>query len=68
MSSRPTLFEMPVDDPDRAEKFYANVFGWGFDSFPGHPTTTAWRRPVTQFPGSTALCSSDGRHASGRDE
>ena len=26
--SRPTHFEIPVDDPDRAEKFYADVFGF----------------------------------------
>jgi uncharacterized protein len=30
-------FEMPVDDPDRAEKFYADVFGWKFQRFDGAP-------------------------------
>ena len=35
--NRPTHFEIPVDDPDRAEKFYADVFGWKFDRFPGAP-------------------------------
>ena len=37
MPSRPSHFEMPVDDPDRAEKFYADVFGWKFDRYPGAP-------------------------------
>lgn len=37
MPSRPTHFEVPVDDPDRAERFYSNVFGWNFDRFPGAP-------------------------------
>jgi predicted enzyme related to lactoylglutathione lyase len=37
MPSRPTHFEIPVDDPDRAERFYAEVFGWKFDRYPGAP-------------------------------
>jgi uncharacterized protein len=37
MPSRPTHFEIPVDDPDRAETFYTNVFGWTVDRFPGAP-------------------------------
>ncbi len=37
MPSRPTHFEIPVDDPDRAEKFYASVFGWTFQRYPGAP-------------------------------
>ena len=37
MPSRPTHFEIPVDDPDRAEKFYGAVFGWTFDRYPGAP-------------------------------
>jgi predicted enzyme related to lactoylglutathione lyase len=35
--SRPTHFEIPVDDPDRAEKFYSSVFGWSFQRYPGAP-------------------------------
>ena len=38
MPSRPTHFEIPVDDPDRAEKFYSTVFGWTFDRYPGAPS------------------------------
>ena len=35
--NRPTHFEIPVDDSDRAEKFYADVFGWNFQRFAGAP-------------------------------
>ena len=38
MASRPTHFEVPVDDPERAEKFYGTVFGWTFQSFDGAPS------------------------------
>jgi predicted enzyme related to lactoylglutathione lyase len=37
MPSRPNHFEIPVDDPDRAEKFYSAVFGWTFQRYPGAP-------------------------------
>jgi uncharacterized protein len=37
MPSRPSHFEIPVDDPDRAEKFYAAVFGWTFQRWGGAP-------------------------------
>ena len=37
MGNRPTHFEIPVDDPDRAEKFYGACFGWSFNRFPGAP-------------------------------
>jgi predicted enzyme related to lactoylglutathione lyase len=37
MPSRPTHFEIPVDDPERAEKFYSTVFGWTIDTYPGAP-------------------------------
>ena len=37
MPARPNHFEIPVDDPDRAEKFYGTVFGWKFDRYPGAP-------------------------------
>lgn len=35
--ARPTHFEIPVDDPDRAEAFYREVFGWSFHRFEGAP-------------------------------
>jgi len=38
MPDRPTHFEIPVDDPDRAEGFYSAVFGWQFDRYPGAPS------------------------------
>jgi uncharacterized protein len=28
-------FEISVDDPERAMKFYSNVFGWKFDTWGG---------------------------------
>jgi uncharacterized protein len=28
-------FEIPVDDPDRAVKFYKSLFGWGINKYPG---------------------------------
>jgi predicted enzyme related to lactoylglutathione lyase len=35
--SLPNHFEIPVDQPDRAEKFYAEVFGWTFQRYDGAP-------------------------------
>ena len=37
MPSRPNHFEIPVDDPDRAETFYGTVFGWTFQRYDGAP-------------------------------
>ncbi len=33
--SRVIHFEIPVDDPDRAVKFYGNVFGWDIGTWSG---------------------------------
>jgi uncharacterized protein len=30
-------FEIPADNPDRAQKFYTGVFGWKVAKFPGYP-------------------------------
>jgi uncharacterized protein len=38
MGDRPTHFEIPIDDPDRAEKFYTDAFGWQFNRFEGAPS------------------------------
>ena len=35
---RPSHFEMPVDDPARAQKLYPDVFGWTVQSFEGAPS------------------------------
>lgn len=35
--ARPSHFEIPVDDADRAEAFYSRVFGWTFQRFEGAP-------------------------------
>ncbi len=32
---RITHFEVPADDPARAQKFYSQVFGWKFDKWDG---------------------------------
>lgn len=32
---RVTFFEVPADSPDRAMKFYKEVFGWQFDKWDG---------------------------------
>ena len=32
---RPLHFEIPADDPDRAGKFYGDVFGWKFQRWDG---------------------------------
>ena len=36
--ARPVHFEIPVDDPDRAEDFYRHVFDWQFNRFDGAPS------------------------------
>ncbi len=30
-------FEIPADDPARAQKFYGSLFGWKINAFPGMP-------------------------------
>lgn len=37
MGYRATHFEIPVDDPERAARFYTEVFGWQINPFPGAP-------------------------------
>ena len=32
---RPIHFEIPADDPERAMRFYEQVFGWGFQRWDG---------------------------------
>ena len=32
---RPIHFEIPADDPERARKFYGDVFGWTFQKWDG---------------------------------
>lgn len=33
MNNRPTHFELPVDDVERAQKFWTSTFGWQFHKF-----------------------------------
>jgi predicted enzyme related to lactoylglutathione lyase len=51
--ARPTHFEIPVDDPDRAEAFYRDIFGWSFQRFEGAPDYygMATTGPDTDNPG-----------------
>jgi hypothetical protein len=35
MSSRVIHFEIPADDPSRAERFYSRTFGWTFTKWDG---------------------------------
>lgn len=31
-----THIEIPADDPERAQDFYGDLFGWKFQTFPGY--------------------------------
>ena len=35
MPNRVVHFEIPVEDPERAKKFYESVFGWGIQKWEG---------------------------------
>jgi uncharacterized protein len=49
--ARPSHFEIPVDNPDRAEKFYAAVFGWTFQRFEGAPSYYGMAMTGEESPG-----------------
>jgi uncharacterized protein len=49
--SRPSHFEIPVDDPDRAETFYREVFGWSFQRFEGAPSYYGMANTGSENPG-----------------
>ena len=36
--ARPTHFEIPVEEADRAEKFYSELFGWTFQRYEDAPS------------------------------
>lgn len=40
MNNRPTHFEIHADDPERAAKFYTDVFGWAI---------TKWDSPAMEY-------------------
>jgi predicted enzyme related to lactoylglutathione lyase len=42
MQSGAIYFEIQADEPNRAVKFYSNVFGWTFQEVPGLPVAY-WR-------------------------
>ena len=41
-------FEIPVDDFERAQKFYKNVFGWKMESLPGIEYSMIGTAPVDE--------------------
>ena len=43
-----THFEIPADDPDRAKRFYAGLFDWGFQDVPGFEGYHLFTTPVGQ--------------------
>ena len=51
MGARPAHFEIPVDDPDRAEDFYRHVFGWEFNRFEGAPSYYGMANTGEENPG-----------------
>ncbi|WP_197511100.1 VOC family protein [Tessaracoccus coleopterorum] len=56
MTARPIHFEIHVDDMSRAQAFYAEVFGWGFEDYSEY-TGQPYFGVVTgsdEAPGSTA--------------
>jgi len=46
---RPIHFELPVDDPDRAVKFYSDIFGWKAQKWEG--PMDYWMIDTGQGPG-----------------
>ncbi|GAC1577784.1 MAG: VOC family protein [Candidatus Dormibacteria bacterium] len=49
--SRPNHFEIPVDDPDRAENFYREAFGWEFNRYEGAPSYYGLAKTGEENPG-----------------
>jgi len=43
-----THIEIPADDTDRAKRFYAGLFGWGFEDVPGFDGYFLFTTPVGQ--------------------
>lgn len=48
MSGEVLHFEIPADDPDRAQEFYGSVFGWEVDAVPGMDYTMIKTTPTDQ--------------------
>ena len=47
MSGRVVHFEVPYDDADRAQSFYADVFGWNIQPMPEMQYTIVSTGPAT---------------------
>ena len=50
---RPIHFEIHAENPERAQRFYRELFGWTFQGFEGSMPTGSWTREATAR-GSTA--------------
>lgn len=48
MSGRVSHFELPVDDLERASKFYAEAFGWNIFQMPGMGSTMLGTTPTDE--------------------
>lgn len=46
MTSRVVHFELPVTDPERARRFYENVFGWEISTIPDIAYTAVTTGPT----------------------
>jgi predicted enzyme related to lactoylglutathione lyase len=48
MSGRVVHFEIPVDDPDRAQEFYRSAFGWTMNTMPDGGYTLVSTTPTDE--------------------
>jgi predicted enzyme related to lactoylglutathione lyase len=46
MNGQVVHFELPVDDPERAKRFYTEAFGWSLADVPGMGYTLATTTPT----------------------
>ena len=59
MKATVSHFEIPARDPERAARFYRDVFGWSVDLLP-------WERPYYKLRSSTVISGSSGSSGTGR--
>ncbi len=64
--SRIVHFEVPADNPERAQKFYSQALGWEFTSFGGPMQYWLVKTGVTGTPGIDGGRSSARRRGKGR--
>lgn len=59
---RPVHFDISCDDPQRAQSFYAGVFGWKFNKFGGDGQMEYWMISTGEGPGIDGGLSRRGPH------